>query len=132
MKNALCCAAFNYSADCFCSVVCVASLCCLWWLLCYPVVPAIFSQLDPKLLACADLLVICSHQICSHLLQVIIIVNTLVYLVLSFVTVPLYSLGVQMGSDFRPHIFSPDVKNRLLEIAGANKEKASLALSFNI
>ena len=92
-------------------------------------VPAILSQLATVLLACADLLVISSHQICGHLVQVIIIVNTLVYLVLSFVTVPLYSLGVQMGSDFRPHIFSPDVKNRLLEIAGANKEKASLAFS---
>lgn len=124
MGKAQCCAAFNYFADC--SVICVASLFCLWWLCCYP---AIFTQLESKLLACVDLLIICSHQICSHLLQVIIIVNTLVYLVLSFVTVPLYSLGVQMGSDFRPHIFSPDVKNRLLEIAGANKEKASLAFS---
>ncbi|KAL0048084.1 hypothetical protein WJX82_007361 [Trebouxia sp. C0006] len=54
---------------------------------------------------------------------VVLIANAIVYLALSFVTVPLYSLGVQMGSDFRPHIFSPDVKDRLLQIASANKEK---------
>ncbi len=55
----------------------------------------------------------------------VLIVNAIVYLALSFITVPLYSLGVQMGSDFRPHIFSPDVKERLLQIASANKEKVS-------
>jgi len=33
----------------------------------------------------------------------------LVYFALSFITVPLYTIGVQMGSDFKPHIFSPDV-----------------------
>ncbi len=58
-------------------------------------------------------------------MQVVLIVNAIVYLALSFITVPLYSLGVQMGSDFRPHIFSPDVKDRLLQIASANKEKVS-------
>jgi len=58
-------------------------------------------------------------------LQVVLIANAVVYLALSFITVPLYSLGVQMGSDFRPHIFSPDVKDRLLQIASANKEKVS-------
>lgn len=57
------------------------------------------------------------------MLQVILIVNVVVYLVLSFVTLPLYSLGVQMGSGFRPHIMTPNVKNRLLDIAQANKEK---------
>ncbi|KAA6422761.1 MAG: hypothetical protein FRX49_07296 [Trebouxia sp. A1-2] len=54
---------------------------------------------------------------------VVLIANAVVYLALSFITVPLYSLGVQMGSDFRPHIFSPDVKDRLLQLASANKEK---------
>lgn len=54
----------------------------------------------------------------------ILIVNVMVYCALSFVTLPLYSLGVQMGSGFRPHILSPNVKNRLLDIAHANKEKA--------
>lgn len=56
-------------------------------------------------------------------MQVILIVNVVVYLALSFVTLPLYSLGVQMGSDFRPHMLTPTVKNRLLDIAHANKEK---------
>ena len=42
-------------------------------------------------------------------LQVVLIVNSLVYLALSFITVPLYSIGVQMGSEFKPHIFMPDV-----------------------
>lgn len=64
-----------------------------------------------------------SSSLCG--LQVVLIANAIVYLALSFVTVPLYSLGVQMGSDFRPHIFSPDVKDRLLQIASANKEKVS-------
>ncbi len=59
-------------------------------------------------------------------MQVVLIANAIVYLALSFVTVPLYSLGVQMGSDFRPHIFSPGVKERLLQIASANKEKVSI------
>lgn len=59
------------------------------------------------------------------MLQVILIVNVVVYLVLSFVTLPLYSLGVQMGSDFRPHILSPNIKNRLLNIAQENKEKVT-------
>lgn len=54
---------------------------------------------------------------------VVLIINTAVYLALSFITVPLYSLGVQMGSGFRPHILSPNVKNRLLDISKANKEK---------
>ena len=58
-------------------------------------------------------------------MQVVLIANAVVYLALSFITVPLYSLGVQMGSDFRPHIFSPDVKDRLLQLASANKEKVS-------
>ena len=58
-------------------------------------------------------------------MQVVLIVNAIVYLALSFITVPLYSLGVQMGSGFRAHIFSPDVKDRLLQIASANKEKVS-------
>ncbi|DBA84760.1 hypothetical protein WJX77_002067 [Trebouxia sp. C0004] len=40
---------------------------------------------------------------------VVLIINSLVYFALSFITVPLYSIGVQMGSDFKPHIFSPDV-----------------------
>ena len=59
------------------------------------------------------------------MLQVILIVNVVVYLALSFVTLPLYSLGVQMGSDFRPHILSPNIKNRLLNIAQENKEKVT-------
>ncbi|KAL0030493.1 hypothetical protein WJX79_009941 [Trebouxia sp. C0005] len=40
---------------------------------------------------------------------VVLIINSSVYIALSFITVPLYSIGVQMGSDFKPHIFSPDV-----------------------
>ena len=59
------------------------------------------------------------------MLQVILIVNVVVYLALSFVTLPLYSLGVQMGSNFRPHILSPNIKNRLLDIAQANKDKVT-------
>lgn len=60
------------------------------------------------------------------MLQAILIVNILVYFALSFVTLPLYSLGVQMGSGFRQHILTPNVKNRLLDIAHANKEKVGL------
>lgn len=54
------------------------------------------------------------------------IVNIMVYFALSFVTLPLYSLGVQMGSGFRQHILTPNIKNRLLDIAHANKEKVDL------
>jgi len=39
----------------------------------------------------------------------VLTINSLVYFALSFITVPLYTIGVQMGSDFKPHIFSPDV-----------------------
>lgn len=53
----------------------------------------------------------------------VLIANTVVYFALSFITVPLYSLGVQMGSDFRPHLLPTTVKDRLLDIANANKEK---------
>ncbi|KAL3145465.1 Mlo15p, variant 2 [Trebouxia sp. C0010 RCD-2024] len=56
----------------------------------------------------------------------ILVVNVLVYFALSFVTLPLYSLGVQMGSGFRQHILTPNVKNRLLDIAHANKQKVGL------
>lgn len=56
-------------------------------------------------------------------MQVVLIVNSLVFFALSFITVPLYSLGVQMGSDFRPHIFTSNVKNRMLDMAAASKEK---------
>lgn len=63
-----------------------------------------------------------------YVLQVILIVNVVVYLALSFVTLPLYSLGVQMGSDFRPHILTPNIKNRLLDIAHANKEKVTTCM----
>jgi len=59
-------------------------------------------------------------------LQVVIIANSVVYFALSFITVPLYSLGVQMGSDFRPHIFSPEIKSRLMDIANANKDKVRI------
>ena len=64
------------------------------------------------------------------MLQAILIVNVGVYFALSFVTLPLYSLGVQMGSGFRPHILSPNVKNRLLDIAHANKEKVGCYAQF--
>ena len=44
---------------------------------------------------------------------------------LCFVTLPLYSLGVHMGSDFRRHILPAPLQQRLLSIAKNTKLKAS-------
>ena len=46
---------------------------------------------------------------------------------LCFVTLPLYSLGVHMGSDFRRHILPAPLQQRLLSIAKNTKLKASSA-----
>lgn len=58
-------------------------------------------------------------------IQVVIIINSVVFLALSFITVPLYSIGVQMGSEFRPHISAPDVQTWALDTASSKLGKVS-------
>ena len=46
-------------------------------------------------------------------LQVTLCVNIVYLLVLSTTTLPLYSLVVQMGGDFKGSLLPPDVRSRL-------------------
>ena len=64
-------------------------------------------------------------------IQVVIIINSVVFLALSFITVPLYSIGVQMGSEFRPHISTPDVQTWALDTASSKLSKVSSTVTID-
>ena len=62
-----------------------------------------------------------------YCLQVILILNTVLYAMLCFVTLPIYSLGVHMGADYKRHILPTSVQQRMMCIAQDTKLKVSLA-----
>ncbi|KAK9811612.1 hypothetical protein WJX72_006963 [[Myrmecia] bisecta] len=56
----------------------------------------------------------------------ILLLNVLLFLMLALNTLPLYSLAVQMGSDYKHHMVPQTVKDRLRELAQKTRDKSKV------